>query len=148
MGEVTTHMATAKCNTIVACANTMPTCLDAAKELEIPMSRVFQFELPEGYLQDSKPADGIKTIGSLIELGSELPPIEALKWDEGQSKTQVAYLCSTSGTSGRQVSRPSYLLRRSLGQMHGLTQRSETRNAHPLRADNQHRTNNNIRRLR
>ena len=104
VGEVTTHMTTAKCKTVVACENTMPACLEAAKELEIPMGRIFQLELPEGYSQDSKPMAGIKTIGSLIELGSGLPPLEALKWDEGQGKTQVAYLCSTSGTSGRQVS--------------------------------------------
>lgn len=107
MGEITTHMTSSRCKTIVACQSMMPTCLDAAKELSIPVSRVFQLELPKEYSQDSTPTSGIKTIGSLVDLGAGLPSLEPLKWDEGQGKTQIAYLCSTSGTSGRQVIKPS-----------------------------------------
>lgn len=104
VNEITVHMTAAKCKTIVACQNMMPTCLDAAKGLSIPMDRIFQLELPKGYSQDSSPTPGIKSIGGLVNIGGTLPPLEPLLWNEGQGKTQVAYLCSTSGTSGKQVS--------------------------------------------
>lgn len=104
VNEITVHMTAAKCKTIVACQSMMPTCLNAAKGLSISVDRVFQLELPKGYSQDSTPTPGVKSIGGLVDLGAKLPPLGPLMWDEGQGKKQVAYLCSTSGTSGKQAS--------------------------------------------
>jgi hypothetical protein len=44
-----------------------------------------------------------KTVGQLIEAGTKLPVLEALKWEKGQGARQTAYLCYSSGTSGLPV---------------------------------------------
>jgi acyl-CoA synthetase (AMP-forming)/AMP-acid ligase II len=42
-------------------------------------------------------------VDDLIAEGKSLPPVAPLNWIKGQGKRQVAYLCYSSGTSGRPV---------------------------------------------
>lgn len=95
-------MVNAKCKAIVACQSLIPTCLEAARDMSIPLSKIYELELPKGYVRTSDQGPGVRTIKSLISQGSSLPPLEPLKWDTGQGTSQVAYLCPTSGTSGKQ----------------------------------------------
>ena len=80
----------------------MPTCLEAANELSIPLSSVYELELPKEYVHSLVRDARIKAIAGLVAQGSSLPPLAPLNWDAGRGKSQVAYLCPTSGTSGRQ----------------------------------------------
>jgi hypothetical protein len=96
-------MTTAKCSTIVACESMITMCLDVAGKLSIPVERLFQMKLPAMLKLGSDLDSNITTVDDLVALGQTLPPLSPLNWDEGQGRTKVAYLCSTSGTSGRQV---------------------------------------------
>jgi hypothetical protein len=96
-------MATARCRTIFSCQGLISTCIDAINELSIPLERVYTLALPENYMHESESIDKFKSLDQLVSEGSLLEPLEPLQWAEGQGKQQVAYLCPTSGTSGKQV---------------------------------------------
>ena len=84
------------------CIPLLETSLQAAKAVGIPKERVYILELPKE-LSGDKPVP-FKTVSQLIEAGSKLPTLEALKWEKGQGAKQTAYLCYSSGTSGLPVS--------------------------------------------
>ncbi|KAL4782887.1 hypothetical protein BJX76DRAFT_368806 [Aspergillus varians] len=100
--EIVAHMKTANCKTIFTCQSLVANGLEAAKELSIPQESVYTMALPEGYLQSPEPIDQFKSVEQLIAQGNELEPLPPLKWEKGQAKTQIAYYCATSGTSGKQ----------------------------------------------
>ncbi|EGX96626.1 AMP dependent CoA ligase, putative [Cordyceps militaris CM01] len=102
--EITSHMITASCTTIFTCSGLMSTCLEAAKELQLPAEKIYTLALPSTYLDNANLEDSprLKTLEQLADQGSQLPQLEPLRWSAGQGKSQVAFLCSTSGTSGRQ----------------------------------------------
>ncbi|KAG4413272.1 hypothetical protein IFR04_013591 [Cadophora malorum] len=83
---------------LFTCIPLLETSLQAAKAVGIPKERVYILELPKE-LSGDKPVP-FKTASQLIEAGSKLPTLEALKWEKGQGAKQTAYLCYSSGTSG------------------------------------------------
>jgi long-subunit acyl-CoA synthetase (AMP-forming) len=109
VAEVAAHMQSARCSTIFTCEPLLPVAMDAATQLAIPRTRMFTLRLPDEFFKNSRDAGGsgpfIDT-EALITEGSQLEPLEPLLWKDGQAKEQVAYLCATSGTSGKQVSPP------------------------------------------
>ncbi|KAF1732900.1 4-coumarate--CoA ligase-like 2 [Beauveria bassiana] len=102
--EIKLHMTTARCTTIFTCSGLVSACLEAATELHIPTERVYRLTLPSTYTDESDLVHStrLKSLEDLIDQGSQLPHLEPLRWPAGQGKSQVAFLCSTSGTSGRQ----------------------------------------------
>ncbi|KAL4962934.1 acyl--CoA ligase [Aspergillus stella-maris] len=100
--EIVQHMRTAKCGIIFTCQSLVANSLEAAKELSIPGSKIYTMALPEGYLQNPEPVDQFKSVEGMIAEGEKLDAIPPLKWEKGRAKTQVAYYCATSGTSGKQ----------------------------------------------
>jgi hypothetical protein len=96
-------MSKAQCRTIFTCDGLVPTCLEAANELGVPLEAIYMLELPAGYVKEPEPSGNFKSLGRLVDEGSQLEPLEPVKWESGQGKSQVAYLCATSGTSGKQV---------------------------------------------
>jgi hypothetical protein len=80
----------------------LETALKAAKSAGLPNNRVYILEMPEVFSGGKKVP--FKTVGQLIAEGQNLPELEPLKWKKGQGKTQTAYLCYSSGTSGLPVS--------------------------------------------
>ncbi|KAL2825067.1 hypothetical protein BDW59DRAFT_146767 [Aspergillus cavernicola] len=100
--EVVAHMTNARCKVIFTCQSLVANTLVATKELSIPQDRIYTMALPEGYVQNPEPIDQFKSVEELIFEGEKLEAIPALAWEKGQAKTQVAYYCATSGTSGKQ----------------------------------------------
>lgn len=108
MAEVTAHMLSARCSTIFTCQPLLTVAVEAATQLSIPQRRMFTLSLPEEFFKthDAGGSGPFIDTETLITEGSQLEPLEPLLWKDGQAKEQVAYLCATSGTSGKQVSTP------------------------------------------
>lgn len=96
-------MQSAKCETMFTCQTLVSTTVEVAGQLSIPTSRIFTLPLPLGYLKNPEAIDNFTGLEGLVSSGSQAEPLEPLKWEEGQGKEQIAYLCATSGTSGKQV---------------------------------------------
>lgn len=111
LGEIISHMQRARCAAIFTCRTMLSTSLEAAEQLAIPRSRIYTIRLgdEEGTAQDPLPVSAAGVSGQFTDLellvteGAQLPPLESLAWRPGQGKHQVAFLCATSGTSGKQV---------------------------------------------
>ena len=81
----------------------LQTALAAARKVDIPKERIYLCEMPDvttGGMSMKMPS-GFKTLTQLIGQGASLPPIESLKWRQGQGARQTAFLCYSSGTSGQ-----------------------------------------------
>ncbi|KAI9367804.1 hypothetical protein BJX61DRAFT_551012 [Aspergillus egyptiacus] len=100
--EIVAHMTTANCKVIFTCQSLVANSLEAARELSIPQERIYTMALPDGYLQNPEPIDQFKSVDGLISEGEKLGELPPLQWEKGRAKTQVAYYCATSGTSGKQ----------------------------------------------
>ena len=95
--EIIAHLEKAKCNIIFTSQPLLPTCLEVDKAISI---EVFLFDLPNEIPDPSKTN---QRLANLVEEGSILGDLEDVKWSAAQGREQVAYLCPTSGTSGKQV---------------------------------------------
>ncbi|KAH6855930.1 hypothetical protein B0I37DRAFT_366142 [Chaetomium sp. MPI-CAGE-AT-0009] len=102
VGEIVSHMKSAKCGAIFTCQSLVSPSVEVATRLSIPQTRIFTLPLPDGFLKNPEPIDGFKSLEDLVALGVQTQPPEPLMWEKGQAKEQVAYLCATSGTSGKQ----------------------------------------------
>lgn len=51
-------------------------------------------------------AHNLKSLTDMMELGKTLGPLPALDWSAEEAQQGIAFLCSTSGTSGVQVIKP------------------------------------------
>ncbi|KAI9024665.1 hypothetical protein DFJ74DRAFT_665759 [Hyaloraphidium curvatum] len=70
--------------------------LEAAKKVGIPESSVMVFEHDEA----TKKA-GYPTVDDLISAGAKLAPLPKLSFKPGEAAKRVAFLCYSSGTTGR-----------------------------------------------
>lgn len=77
--------------------------LQAAAELGIPRNRVYLIDVPAPLLEGKTPPTEFKTVDQLIEIGAKQASLDKVKFKKGQGKTQVAFLCYSSGTSGLPV---------------------------------------------
>lgn len=85
---------------LFTCAPLLSLALEAAAECGIPRKNVFLFSLPKAATGGAIAPQEFRTVDAMIELGASLPPLEELKWEEGQGARQTAFLCYSSGTSG------------------------------------------------
>ena len=101
--EIEAHLKRAKCNVIFTNHRLVAT---AQKAMAEPIAKIYVLEMPEDSL-DSRSANSLQleTVNEMIIRGRTLPPLEQIKLSPGESRERVAYLCPTSGTSGKQVSR-------------------------------------------
>ena len=89
------------CRTIFTCTPLLPLCLSATSELQFAGNQIFLLDDPS----DTAASSGSHTsVEELIQKGKTLEEIEKPKWSRGQGTVQPAFLCSSSGTSGTQVS--------------------------------------------
>ena len=91
------HLKKAKCNIIFTSQPLLPTCLEVDQAISI---EIYLFDLPNEILD---PSETRTRLAHLVEEGSVLGDLEDVKWSPAQGREQVAYLCPTSGTSGKQV---------------------------------------------
>lgn len=71
-----------------------------AQRVGIPKERIFLIELPHAIGQGKEAASGFKTLGDLVALGRNAPPLEKLNLGEDGGAKRVAFLCYSSGTVG------------------------------------------------
>ncbi|PLB49028.1 acetyl-CoA synthetase-like protein [Aspergillus steynii IBT 23096] len=101
--EITSHLAKANCTTIFTHPRLASTTWDVAQRLSIPSEKVFMLSLAGLHgLQTESPVSEAPCLEQLVLEGTTMPPIPGQQWAPGQGKEQVAFLCSTSGTSGKQ----------------------------------------------
>ena len=102
--EITSHVKKAKCGTIFTGHPLVSSCIQAAAQLSIPLDRIYTLTMPEAFVGVPEPTDHeFKSVDEMITEGSQLQPLEPSIWKSGQGREQIAYLCATSGTSGKQV---------------------------------------------
>jgi hypothetical protein len=65
--------------------------------------RTFLLDLPKQIEGLDDPVEKYKTVAELIAEASELGNLQPVVMQPGQANNMVAYLCPTSGTSGKQV---------------------------------------------
>ncbi|EED13572.1 AMP dependent ligase/synthetase, putative [Talaromyces stipitatus ATCC 10500] len=97
--EIESHLTRSKCKAIFVSPSLHKTCIEVTNLLGISQECVYTIAVP-GELVSS--VDGHKSFEQLLAAGSDLAPMEPLKWEKGQGKEQAAYLAATSGTSGLQ----------------------------------------------
>jgi hypothetical protein len=93
-------MELAKCGTSITCQPLLPVLEQVGKKRPL---RTFLFDLPEQIQQAAFPASNYKTISQLVREGKELDKLQPVVLQPGEGRERVAYLCPTSGTSGKQV---------------------------------------------
>jgi hypothetical protein len=89
------------CRTIFTCTPLLPLCLDATAALQLAGNQIFLLDDPN---EPTTNSGRHMSVEDLIQKGKSLGEIEKPKWNKGQGATQTAFLCSSSGTSGTQVS--------------------------------------------
>lgn len=99
--ELTHQLKSSSTKILFTCEALLAVALEAASNVGIPKGRIFVLELPA--LPQSSASKGFKTVQELIDAGASLPPISKTKWTPGRGKSQVAFLCYSSGTSGLPV---------------------------------------------
>ncbi|EON69954.1 hypothetical protein W97_09219 [Coniosporium apollinis CBS 100218] len=88
----------AKC--LFTCLPLLEASLQAARAVGLPENRVYILEMPKVATGGQEAPKQYKTVQQLIDEGSKQPRLEPLNWKQGQGKTQCAFLCYSSGTSG------------------------------------------------
>lgn len=109
VGEIVSHMTVARCGAIFTCQTLVSSAVEVAAQMSVPQSKIFTLLLPDGFLKNAEPIDAFKNVEDLVSEGSRTMALEPLNWEKGQAKEQIAYLCATSGTSGKQVGLPFHV---------------------------------------
>ncbi|KAJ6437386.1 phenylacetyl- ligase protein [Purpureocillium lavendulum] len=86
------------------CIFTDPSHLDIAREAAeqagIPDFKVFLIPVPGDKTRITGGVQSLLSVEDLVNAGGRLPPLPQAKWQKGRGRTQPAYLCYSSGTSG------------------------------------------------
>jgi acyl-CoA synthetase (AMP-forming)/AMP-acid ligase II len=96
--ELAYQLKSAGAKALSTCIPLLSTAIKAADKVGIPRKHIFLFELPTD--QPSRGFEYFSTVSKLVAEGQTLPELELLKWAPGQARTQIAFLCYSSGTSG------------------------------------------------
>lgn len=92
-----------KAKALFTCAPLLPVALDAAAQAGLPKNRIYLIDVQQELLGGAKPPTEYKYVSQLVEAGKSLPPLEQLKWSQGEGARRTAFLCYSSGTSGLPV---------------------------------------------
>lgn len=101
--ELTHQLQAVKSKAIFTCATLLPVALEAASAAGIAHKHVYLIEMPEKALKGAQVPAEFKTVDQLVAEGKALSPLPNLEWTEGQGARQIAFLCTSSGTSGLPV---------------------------------------------
>ncbi|EMD85583.1 hypothetical protein COCC4DRAFT_151733 [Bipolaris maydis ATCC 48331] len=96
--ELTSQLRSSGAKALFTCASLLSTALKAADIVGIPRRHIFLLEVAAD--QPNHGSIYFRTASKLAAEGQSLPPLEPIGWSPGQAKTQVAFLCYSSGTSG------------------------------------------------
>ncbi|KAL4884488.1 hypothetical protein BJY04DRAFT_225678 [Aspergillus karnatakaensis] len=99
--EIESLMKQARCKALFTCRDLLPNSQAVFNALQLDSSKLFLLDLP-GEEQTKTTEKDIVTAAQLVADGEQLPSIEKVGLQSGESSRRVAYLCPTSGTSGYQ----------------------------------------------
>ncbi|KAF2103764.1 phenylacetyl-CoA ligase [Rhizodiscina lignyota] len=88
----------AKC--LFTCLPLLETAIKAASKCGIPKNHIYLMEMPTEFTGPVSVPKGVYTLDDMMGLGQGCRELEDLKWEKGESKRRVAFLCYSSGTSG------------------------------------------------
>ena len=103
--EIETQLSKANCNVMFTCQPLLSTCNKISETRSIA---TYLFDLPNEDSKSLDPSSSSKKLAELAIEGSSLQDLEGVSWSAGQGREQVAFLCPTSGTSGKQVRKNAY----------------------------------------
>jgi acyl-CoA synthetase (AMP-forming)/AMP-acid ligase II len=98
--ELTRQLKVTKTKALFTCLPLLPVALESAAAAGIPQSNVYIIDLPEKILKGATVPSKFKTVDKLVAEGSVMEAIPKVEFAPGQGASQVAFLCSSSGTSG------------------------------------------------
>ncbi|KAL0062150.1 hypothetical protein AAF712_010992 [Marasmius tenuissimus] len=87
--ELTTHLRAVKASVVITQSDVLPTVEKAAQQVGIPLDRIITIDKSSHV-----------SIPQLLEEGRSLPPPREFKLAAGENRTQVAFLSTSSGTTG------------------------------------------------
>lgn len=96
-----------KVKALFTCVPLLPVALEAAENAGLSRKNVYIIELPDTVMKGAAVPSEFKTVDKLIHEGGVMELIPKVEFSEGQGARQVAFLCSSSGTSGLPVSYPT-----------------------------------------
>ncbi|KND92253.1 putative 4-coumarate--CoA ligase 1 [Tolypocladium ophioglossoides CBS 100239] len=98
--ELTRQLKAVSARALFTCVPLLPIALESAEAAGIPRNHVYLLDVPEKILKGATAPTDLKTVDQLVEEGRRLEVLPSLNWSEGQGARQIAFLCSSSGTSG------------------------------------------------
>lgn len=101
--ELTRQLKAINAKALFTCAPLLPIALESAEAAGIPRNHVYLLDVPEKILKGATAPTDLKMLDQLVDEGKKLAVLPSLKWSEGQGARQIAFLCSSSGTSGLPV---------------------------------------------
>ena len=101
--ELTRQLKAVSAKALFTCVPLLPMALESAEAAGIARNHVYLLEVPVKILKGATAPTDLKTVDQLVEEGRKLAILPSLKWAEGQGARQIAFLCSSSGTSGLPV---------------------------------------------
>ena len=101
--ELTRQLKAVSAKAIFTCAPLLSIALESAEAAGIPRNHVYLLEVPEKILKGAIAPTDLRTVDQLVDAGRTLAALPSLNWSEGQGARQIAFLCSSSGTSGLPV---------------------------------------------
>lgn len=104
VSELAFQLKHSKSKCIFTCESLLQTAFEAAKLANLPKNRIFVCQVPGVDSPKGQDTSAHKNLEDLISRGETLPELVLQKWKKGQGKTQVAFICYSSGTSGLPVS--------------------------------------------
>ncbi|POR34541.1 Putative 4-coumarate--CoA ligase 1 [Tolypocladium paradoxum] len=98
--ELTRQLKAVNAKALFTCVPLLSIALESAEAAGIPRNHVYLLDVPEKILKGAIAPSDLKTVDQLVDEGKELAALPSLEWSEGQGARQIAFLCSSSGTSG------------------------------------------------
>jgi acyl-CoA synthetase (AMP-forming)/AMP-acid ligase II len=106
--ELAFQLKTSRAKCIFTCSSLLPTALEAVKLAGIPKHAIYLCPVSDPSPKAAQLSSGMKSLEDLIWRGKGLLDLEDQIWSAEQGKTQTAFICYSSGTSGL----PVYSIRR------------------------------------
>lgn len=101
--ELEHHLKATGCKALFTCKALVEPATKAADSVGIPRSQIFLLDVSAKDEDEDLTLSDFMTLNQIISEASQHGPLEQLIWERGQGVRQIAYLVSSSGTTGLPV---------------------------------------------
>ena len=98
--ELVRQLDRVECKALFTCAPLAHIALEAAEVHGLPRERIFIMDTSDKILDGKTVPSDLKTVDQLIAESANYPALEPVRMEKGEGASRIAYLCSSSGTSG------------------------------------------------